>query len=90
MEKAVPPVIAADIARETGILPSQISRWLSHPERRIGNKGLRLLGGFFGVEPRAILQHPDRYRIDKLLTNQPDEELERARALLEAGGFSTH
>lgn len=81
-------MIAADIARATGLEKSQISRWVKNPERKIGNPSLRLLGEFFGVAPAAILKHPDRYRIDKLLDNQDDAELGRAASLLESGGFT--
>ena len=75
-------VTAADITRETGIDKSSISRWLDGTTP--GEENQERLAAFFHCERESLFRHPDDDWLARFFKGRAKEEVERAKALLEA------
>lgn len=76
-------VTAAELAKETGIDKSMISRWLNEGTSP-SVKSQEILAAFFECEREALFRHPDDDWIARFFRNRTEEEIQRMKALLEA------
>lgn len=87
MESRDPPVKQAELARETGIDKSLISRWINDGIVP-GDRHLQTLANFFaqeeGADPEMMLRHPEDEWLTRRLRQADADEKRRMRQLLEA------
>ena len=76
-------LIQADIAREIGADKSLVSRWFNGATPSVEYQ--ERLAALFSCEPDSLFRHPDDDWIARFLRGRSADEVERIKAMLEAG-----
>jgi transcriptional regulator with XRE-family HTH domain len=71
----------ADLAREVGADKGLVTRWFTGTMP--GPDYQEKLAALFGTEPEGLFRHPDEDWIAKFFRNKSDEDVRRARELLD-------